>query len=339
MNGETDGAKSELFNKLANLLAQEDVEDLQMAKMKLQVILDDYDVTAAEKALVPYTDGKNELLLNRFLLAKAVAGRTEKTIKQYRGTINRALSEMGRDVDKISHVDLQVFLAKVMGRTSKINARNYQRCLSSFFLWLTSEEIIPKNPMSRVEPIKTPKIQKKAFTELEIEKLRNACETLRDRAIVETLLSTGCRVSELCDIGLDKVQEGSVVIMGKGQKERTVFLNAKAQLAIEQYRAQERKDSSKKLFTAERTPSDPKVCALTSGAVEDVLRKLGRRAEVDHVHPHRFRRTCATMALRRGMSINEVSKMLGHESISTTQIYLDTDDEDLESAHRKYVVI
>lgn len=326
--------KDELIHRLTTILAEEDIEDIQTVKFKMQAILADYDVSPAEHALVPLTEGVNDRYLKLFLVAKSVAGRTKKTIENYRGLIGRALRDIGKDADKITHVDIQLYLAGIMSRSTKVNARNNQRVLSSFFRWMASEEFIAKNPMIRVEPIKVPKVKKKAFTEMEVEKLRDACETRRERAIVETLLSTGCRVSELCDIKLSRIDSGSVVIMGKGQKERTVFLTAKAELAIKDYVENERHGDGDALFAPIKDAGRED---LGVGTVEAIVREIGARAGVENTHPHRFRRTCATLALRRGMSLADVSKMLGHETVATTQIYLDIEDDDLHNAHRKYV--
>ena len=266
---------------------------------------------------------------------------------------------IGKDADAVTATDIQVLLATIMQRTSKSYADNVRRDLSSFYSWLTREELIPKNPMLKIDKIKFQKKKKLAFTEYEVELIRNACKNNHERAIIEMLLSTGCRVSELISIRTDDINKDTINILGKGEKYRNIYLNAKAQLAIMQY-ISERNDSNPYLFpkSAVNTFADPQMSKVRKvlgdwykypdlvstdgirdkGSVEHTIRNIGKRAGVENCHPHRFRRTCATFALRRGMPIEQVSKMLGHANIATTQIYLDLSEEELAQLHRKYVV-
>lgn len=236
-----------------------------------------------------------------------------------------------------------------------MSANNEILCLRTFFAWLNVEEIIPVNPMNKVDRIKADKVKKKAFTDLECEKIRASCRSAMETAIVEVLLSTGCRVSELCGIRIDDIRDGKCIVHGKGNKDRTVYFTAKAELAIQRFLA-ERSDVNPYLFPGgiplETSKNHSAYCKPTwyqhpdligdnardKGSVEDTVRNIGKRAGVENVHPHRFRRTSATLALRRGMPIELVSKMLGHEQLTTTQIYLDLSEDELEAAHRKYVV-
>jgi site-specific recombinase XerD len=209
--------------------------------------------------------------------------------------------------------------------------------------------------MNKVDSVKVQKIKKKAFTDIEVEKLRESCRTAMETALVEVLLSTGCRVSEVSAIQISEINEDKVLVHGKGNKDRVVYLNAKAQIALTKYLA-ERSDMNPYLFPQGvwlahdrkaknkqnpfwyRRPDLVGEGKRDNGAFEATVRRLGKRAGVENVHPHRFRRTCATMALRRGMPLELVSKMLGHEQIVTTQIYLDLSEHELEEAHKKYVV-
>lgn len=218
-----------------------------------------------------------------------------------------------------------------------------------------TQELIPRNPLAEIEKIKYHREKEKAFSDIEIERLRAACKNSREKAILEVLLSTGCRASEAVSIKIADIVNDCVDIIGKGEKPRKVYINAKAEIAIETY-LRDRKDENPYLFPAglkfENTSSqarrakgdwyklpelvDLKQCA-NHESINIVVRRIGKRAGVENVHAHRFRRTCATMALRRGMPIELVSKMLGHEQLSTTQIYLDLREEDLKNAHKKYV--
>ena len=210
--------------------------------------------------------------------------------------------------------------------------------------------------MAKVDMVKVQQKKKKAFEEIDIERLRDACRTEREKALVELLLSTWCRVSEVAQIRIDEINDGEILIHGKGQKDRVVYLNAKSKLALEKYLAQ-RKDLNPYLFARAKYAAndqergkmrgnsywykDTKLVAedghMDSSTIETIIRKLGKRANVKNTHPHRFRRTGATYALRQGMPLTTVSKLLGHANISVTQIYLDISDAELEEAHRKYV--
>lgn len=216
------------------------------------------------------------------------------------------------------------------------------------------EELVERNPCLRIEQVKEEKKKKTAFTEIDVEKLRLHCISRRQSAIVEMFMSTGCRVSELVQMRVDDLKGDRIVVHGKGNKDRVVYLNAKAQMAVQQYLL-ERSDTNPYLFpkgkpvSVVRMKGKPALWYINpenvekdghtdKSCIESECRRLGRRAGVDRCHPHRFRRTCATFALRRGMPIEQVSKMLGHEEISTTQIYLDLSEEDLLQAHKKFVV-
>ena len=267
------------------------------------------------------------------------------------------LRGIGKDADTITADDIQVYLAKVLSKGgSKCYCDNIRRDLSSFYNWLYREEIIRTNPMNKIDNIKFKREKEKALTDMEIEVMRQACQTTMQKAIMEMLLSTGCRAAELVSIKIADMDEDKVSILGKGGKWRTVYINAKAFVAIKNYLA-DRKDTNPYLFpreinTKDRTMisnfsrkdwfKDPRLVTKADhfgrDSVNNMVRTIGKRAGVNGVHTHRFRRTCATQALRHGMPIELVSMMLGHEQISTTQIYLDIRDDDLQAAHRKYVV-
>lgn len=346
-----------LLDRILMVLMPYDQIDVEKIKAKLTVLLDDYQICPKQEALVVYTEGKNDYFLRKFLLAKAVAGRQERTLRQYKDEIGRALRGIGKDADTITSEDIQVYLAKILSRGgSKCYCDNIRRDLSSFYNWLYREEIIRTNPMNKIDNIKFKREKEKALTDMEIEMLRQACLTTMQKAVLEFLLSTGCRATELVSIKIADLEEDKVSIVGKGDKRRTVYINAKAFVAIKNYLA-DRKDSNPYLFPQEISAKervkfpgfskrdwykDPRLVTkdghFGQDSVNNMVRTIGNRAGVKGVHTHRFRRTCATQALRHGMPIELVSMMLGHEQISTTQIYLDIRDDDLQAAHRKYVV-
>ncbi len=359
----TDSATKDVLDRLLSVLVQMDVGNLPEIRSRFALVLSNYQIGPKEEALVVYTEGKNEMYLKKFILAKAVAGCSKNTLNNYYHEVSRVLSTIGKDADTITSEDIQLHLATIMTRSSKTYSDNVRRDLSSFYGFLAREELIPRNPMNRVDRIKLQKKKKAAFTEYDVELIRNACQNSREKAIVEILLSTGCRVSELVSIRIDDLDSGAgsgINILGKGGKYRNVYLNAKAEIALKMYLA-ERKDRNPYIFPrsgvsiGEKSPMGDKLRSvkgdwykvpelvasdepLGKDSVEAIIRGLGKRAGVDVCHPHRFRRTCATFALRRGMPIEQVSQMLGHANIATTQIYLDLSDEELAAAHKKYVV-
>ena len=333
--------------------------DGQEAKAELYLLLHNYDISERTMDIIPYEGNKNEELLRRFIIAKTTAGRSPRTLRIYYTSLQKILFTISKNADTITADDIRFFMARRMkSGVTKTTVNNERRYLNTFFAWLLSEEIIQKNPMLRIEAVKQQKKKESAFKDDDIELMRTLLRDWREKAIFETLLSTGCRVSELCSIKIADIQEdGTIFILGKGNKYRNVYLNAKAKISIQKY-LEERKDKNPYLFPRavqnfvakaskdgrskthdwwkypdlvdEELPTD-------IGTIQTIVRKLGSAANIENVHPHRFRRTCATMALRKGMPLELVSKMLGHESVSTTQIYLDLAEDDLKSAHKKYV--
>lgn len=356
--------ENELIVALTPLLKPEDV---QAAKLKICMVVNKYDIQLAETSLTVWDGDRNEVILKRFIMAKVAQGCSPRTIHFYTTSVRKVLLMIGKPYDEVTADDIRYWMAIRVQRdgVSKVTVNNEYRALSSFYTWLQREEILLKNPMMRTVKMKETKVKKKAYSLMELEKIRAACRTMRETAMVEILASTWCRVSEVCMIRISDMHQDKCIVHGKGDKDREVYINAKAALAIEMY-MKERKDNNPYLFPKARynvaEMKDMKNSAyakiirqrmaewymvpeavsdtepIDKSTYESVIRKIGRRAGVENVHPHRFRRTGATMALRQGMPLTTVSKLLGHRSIETTQIYLDISDEELEAAHRKYVV-
>lgn len=349
--------KDEVIEKILMMLQREGI-DLQDMQANLRIILNDYEITARETALAVRNEDKNRWYLQKFIIAKTVTGRTERTIELYRKEVGKILQKMDKTADELTTDDIRYYLAVRQKRdgVTKTTVNNELRYLRTFYSFLTAEELVARNPCLKIEQIKCKKVQRKAFSEMDIEKIRNSCITSRESAIVEIFLSTGCRVTELVLMKRADLDGEKIVVHGKGDKDRTVYLNAKAIMALQKYLS-ERKDENPYIFckgifalpergiglqAMREWYKDPKKVDpegyLDKSSVRCTVHKIGNRAGVEDVHPHRFRRTCATFALRRGMPIEQVSKMLGHEQISTTQIYLDLSEEELQQAHKKYVV-
>lgn len=333
-------------------------EQLANVKMQLDILLHDYDVKKMTTELTVYQGDVNHEMLVRFLRAKVVKGCTKRTVGFYQTECSKALAKMGKPYNEVTPDDIRYLFALRMRRdgVTRTTAGNEYRALSAFYSWLQTEEILIKNPMNKVDPIRPLKQKKKAFTQMEIEKIRAGCRTKREQVIIEMMLSTWCRITELVNIKIADISDGKCIVLGKGNKEREVYINARAQIAIDMY-LKERKDTNPYLL-----PRSVSVCGsiklkrmfqcdwykyseyvdpdrpMDKSSVEGLVRGIGRRVGVEKVHPHRFRRTGATMALRAGMPLIQVSKLMGHENIATTQIYLDISDEELEAAHVKYVI-
>lgn len=343
--------KEELINDIVCMIGKMGVDTAGLSE-RLYILMKDLEITQAETTLAVRDDVQNERLLKRFLSAKMVKGCTPRTIQQYNKILSLVMRKFSKSVIEYNADDIRLYIAYrlTQDNVSKVTVQNEIRYLRTFFAWLFAEEIIPKNPMIKIDTIKVDKVKKKAFTEIECEKLRQAARTSMERAIIEVLLSTGCRVSELCMMKRDEIESDHITVHGKGNKDRVVYLNAKAQMALLNY-LNERKDKSpyifpKGIYDAKLVKNaewykDAKLVAdgmRDKGGIESIMRRIGKRAGVENTHPHRFRRTCATLALQRGMPIELVSKMLGHEQLTTTQIYLDLNETELASAHKKYVV-
>lgn len=326
----------------------------------LYMKLTNYEIQEKTTEVAVYKGDETENLVKKFLIGKKVKGCTDRTIDHYGKTCRTVFEKIGKSPIEVTADDIRVYIARrqMIDKVSNVTINNELRSISSFYSYMYTEEVIPKNPMSKIDQLKVVKQQKKAFTEIEVEMLRDQCRSNRERAIIEILLSTGCRVSELVNIKLSEIDGDTILVHGKGQKDRNVYLNAKSQLAIQKY-LEERRDTSPYLFpssivracdkneTSRKMKSarvdwykNPEIVSIDNhvdkGVVESIIRKRGRKVGI-HAHPHKFRRTCATFALRSGMPIEQVSKMLGHEDIGTTQRYLDLKESELKSAHERYV--
>lgn len=325
------------------------------------VLLSRYEIQSRCTEVMEVNKDKTDLLIRKFLISKTVAGCTDATIRNYGSGLKNILGKIGKDVSRITADDIRLYIALRVKKDgiSDVTADNELRTLRTFYAWMQKEEIIEKNPMMKVDAIKVRKTQKKALSDDEIEMLRYAMkDDERMSAAMEVILSTGCRVAELVNIRVDEIEGDRILVHGKGNKDRYVYLNARARMSLDIYMGM-RKDKNPYLFpaacTAEPGKSNvlphistddwwKKKASLVSktghigkGTIETQMRKYSKMAGVDSAHPHKLRRTCATMALRRGMPIEQVSKMLGHEQLDTTKIYLDLSEEDLRQAHKRYV--
>ena len=276
----------------------------------------------------------NDRYIDMFLEAKRVENLSKRTIAYYEQVIRKCVGFMGKQLRLVDANDIRRCLAWAMTERncSPTTVNNERRCLSTFFQWLENEDIIRKSPVKRTKALKEEKADKKPFSDDEVAKLRDSCRDEREKAMFELLLSSGMRVSELC--GLDRADMDMAGrecdVLGKGNKRRTCYFSAEAKLHIELY-LESRDDHEPALFVAKCSPH----ARLGKSTVEKSMRDLGRRAGVDNVHPHRFRRTMATNSLRRGMKLEEIQQLLGHSNMDTTLIYAKVDKELLKVNARR----
>lgn len=324
--------KQDIINRIMMLDKNIDAVSYQQ---HLRIILNPYKIDKESYEMTLYEGDANEKILKRFLISKTVAGCTKRTVRSYKNYLENFAMAVNKPLTAVCSDDIRLYIAEkaINDKVSRESQRNIHRAISSFYAWAQREEIVLKNPILKIDCPKKEKVKKHAFTDTEIEIMRKNLQGLREKAIFEVMLSTWCRVSEL--EGMDRTsieQDGSILVMGKGQKERRVFLNAKAKVALEDY-INSRNDNNIAMFVSNDSPHE----RLRASRIEVICRELGYRSSVKPCHPHRFRRTGATIALRAGMPIQDVSKILGHESIETTQIYLDIDEREILRSHEKYV--
>lgn len=308
-------------------------EYLSIAQMKkLQEVI----VEAFAENTVDKTEISNEAFLQIFLDAKKIEGCSERTIKYYRTTIEHFISEMNKQIRKITTEEIREYLAAYQKRNNCTNVTvdNVRRNISSFFSWLEEEDYILKSPMKRIHKIKTKTVVKSVISDEGIEKLRDNCKDIRDLAIIDLLYSTGIRVGELVNLNIDDIDlEGrECVVYGKGDKERRVYFDAKAKVHLKNY-IDSRKDKNTALFVTLDAPHS----RLKISGVEIRLRQLGRLLNLERVHPHKFRRTMATRAIDKGMPIEQVQKILGHSQIDTTMQYAMVNQTNVKASHQKYM--
>lgn len=279
---------------------------------------------------------ENLRLMNAFLSAKRIEGCSEKSLTYYQKTIEVMLEKVGKGITHITTDDLRSYLTgyQIEKQSSKVTIDNIRRILSSFFSWLEDEDYILKSPVRRIHKVKTATTIKETYSDEALETMRDNCETLRDLALIDMLASTGMRVGELVLLNREDInfEERECVVFGKGSKERMVYFDARTKIHLLNYLA-ERTDTNNALFVSLKAPYE----RLQIGGVESRLRELGKRLNLQKVHPHKFRRTLATMAIDKGMPVEQLQRLLGHQRIDTTLQYAMVKQSNVKLAHRKYI--
>lgn len=275
-------------------------------------------------------------LLQMFLSAKRVEGCSDKTVHYYDSTIRNVLEAVGKEAKQVTTEDIRLYLDRYQleSSVSKVTIDNIRRILSSFFSWLEAEDYIIKNPMKRIHKVKTCKTVKETYSDEALELMRDHAECIRDLAIIDTLASTGMRVGELVKLNREDINfvDRECIVLGKGNKQRKVYFDARTKIHLQRYLAS-RTDDNPALFVTLQKPYN----RLQISGVEIRLRNLGRELNLNKVHPHKFRRTLATMAIDKGMPIEQVQQLLGHQSVDTTLQYAMVNQANVKSSHRKFI--
>ena len=308
--------------------------DNEQARRLKEVL--EYTVTKYSSGPDMETTESNDELLRAFLESKRVEGCSPKTLSYYRKTISVMLTAVGKEILHIGTEDLRCYLSGYQAEKclSRVTVDNVRRILSSFFAWLEDEDYILKSPMRRIHKVKTISGIKETYSDEALETMRDGCTELRDLAMIDLLASTGMRVGEMVLLNREDInfQERECIVFGKGDKERLVYFDARTKIHLQNY-LMSRKDVDPALFVTLRAPHK----RLQIGGVETRLREMGRKLELPRVHPHKFRRTMATMAIDKGMPIEQLQQLLGHRRIDTTLQYAMVKQSNVKTAHRKYI--
>lgn len=309
-----------------------DCRQMKLLKVSLQEQLRGVHISSAEAPNA--TD--NLHMLDSFISAKRIEGCSERSMRYYRKTIEPFFMAVSVPITQITTAQVRGYLVQYQSehQCSKVTIDNMRRILSSFFAWLEDEDYIVKSPVRRIHKVKTDSLIRETLSDEQLEEMRDKCDNLRDLAMVDLLASTGIRVGELVHLNRADVsiQERQCVVFGKGNKERIVYFNARAKIHLEAY-LHERTDDNPALFVSLHAPYR----RLQISGVERRLKALGRSANIERVHPHKFRRTLATMAIDKGMPIEQVQKLLGHVRIDTTLHYAMVSQQNVKMSHRKYL--
>lgn len=278
----------------------------------------------------------NKELIDKFVESKRIEGCSEKTLNYYQKTIMDMLSATRKEVIHITTEDLRKYLTDYQEtkKISKVTVDNVRRILSSFFSWLEDEDYILKSPVRRIHKVKTTSIVKETYTDEALEHMRDSCTELRDLAIIDMLASTGIRVGEMVLLNRNDINfsERECIVLGKGNKQRIVYFDARTKIHLQNY-LESRSDDNEALFVTLRAPHT----RLTIGGIEVRVRELGQSLGMNKVHPHKFRRTLATVAIDKGMPIEQLQHLLGHKRIDTTLQYAMVKQSNVKNAHRKYI--
>lgn len=315
------------------MMSHLDNGQLQQLQRALTCVLFDCEIVVSKERDVGHDNPK---LIETFIAAKRIEGCSEKTLKYYRTTIETMVTTLDKGIRQMKTEDLRSYLTEYQQRkqAGRVTIDNIRRILSSFFSWLEDEDYILKSPVRRIHKVKTATNIKGTYTDEELEKMRDSCTELRDLAMIDMLASTGMRIGEM--VLLNRVDinfyERECIVFGKGDKERMVYFDARTKIHLQNY-LDSRNDDNPALFVSLRAPHE----RIQIGGIESRLRNMGMALGIEKVHPHKFRRTLATMAIDKGMPIEQLQQLLGHKRIDTTLQYAMVKQSNVKQAHRKFI--
>lgn len=328
--------QEELINRyVLTLSGKLSIEDIRKVKDTLTIFFINYE--AVVKSTELSTVAQENSLLQIYLFTRQVEGLSTNTLHAYKNELELFLNFIHKPVEAIEANDIRYYLYD-MSHNRKLKDStivNKKAYIGAFFTWLVDNEYLAKNPCHNIKLARREHLEKEPLSGVEMEKLRNACKTVREKAIIEFFYSTACRVSELANVKITdiNIEEKTVKLYGKGKKERISYLNARCIVALNEYLSS--LSYTPEYLFGNSKGNHGKICREN---FEKIVRKLGKRAGITScVHPHRIRRTSATDAVRKGMKIEECSKWLGHTTIATTQIYVKINNDDVKSSHSKYI--
>lgn len=327
--------RSRIIDKVIEALPDVEQEILDRIERTLYIQLKEYEVQERNTEVVVY-DNSNLGLIKKFVATKKLEGKSERTLKKYQPELEKLINFLGKKIFEVDTYDLRLYLAlykekrKIKNRTLD----NLRKTIASFFSWLHDEGVIGRNPARALKRIRYILSVSKPFTAVEREKIKTACWRIRDLALTEFLYSSGLRVSEV--ISLDRTSIDFVTreatVVGKGGKERRFYLSEVCAEYLRQY-LNSRTDNNIALFVGVKAPYK----RLTKEGVEYIVKSIGKKAGVNNVHPHRFRRTLATDLVRKGVPIQDVAEILGHSDLRTTQVYVSLDQSTIRYHYNQAV--
>lgn len=322
--------KNEVLQNMIHQLKDEQYEKL---KEVLDMVLVNYKIEEIKDEL---NGEDNQHYVESFLSSKRLEGCSEKTLHYYESTIQILLDKVQKHVKHVTTDDLRKNLTDYQNdhKSSRVTIDNIRRILSSFFSWLEDEDYIVKSPVRRIHKVKSATTIKETYSDESLELMRDNCNSLRDLALIDILASTGMRVGELVLLNVDDINfnERECVVFGKGDKERIVYFDARTKIHLQNY-INSRNDENKALFVSIKKPYN----RLSIGAIETIIRNLGKQLDIPKAHPHKFRRTLATKAIDKGMPIEQLQKLLGHQKIDTTLQYAMVKQSNVKIAHKRYI--
>lgn len=321
---------------MQSVINQRQLDEL---KSTLYMNFGKYQLFEEVTALSTATDDNNNII-NLFLATLKIEGRTDSTIEAYTQEYKLFFSLVDKNVRDVTTNDIRMYLAhcKTVRKNSDITLNNHIRNLRSLFKWLTAEDYIDKDPLRKINQVKTETRVKDVITDEQAEVIRCSCDRERDTAIIDLLSSTGMRVGELVGINRTDIDfvNGECIVFGKGRKERVVYIDGRAKVHLKHY-LNTRTDDNEALFVSCKAPHD----RLTTAGVRNIVNKVKENTHINnlHIHPHKFRRTMATNMINRGARAEEVQQILGHASVETTlKCYAKISNNVVKDAHRRYAV-